>query len=204
MSSYEGQQPAERGTAARIAIANPAGLGLAGFGLTTFVLSVINVGIVGQAALPMVLALALAYGGLAQLLAGMWAFREGNTFAAVAFSSYGAFWISFWALQQFFLKAIPAPEQKPAVALYLISWGIFTIWLWIASFRVSVAVNIVLLLLIPAYIVLGIGFANNSTGLIHVGGAFGIATALVAWYTAFATTANSTFGRVILPIKELS
>src|SRR3954470_22413868 len=85
-------------------IADPGPLGLAAFALTTFVLSMFNAGLVGSAGEPVVLGVALAYGGLAQLLAGMWEFRTGNTFGAVAFTSYGAFWLSFAALVQFFAK----------------------------------------------------------------------------------------------------
>src|SRR3954451_3830186 len=88
-------------------LADPAAVGLAGFGLSTLVLSMINVGWVSTAALPVVLGLALAYGGLMQLLAGMWAFVKRDTFAAVALSSYGAFWISFWILNAFYLDTIP-------------------------------------------------------------------------------------------------
>jgi uncharacterized protein len=194
----------EEGRARRLVapIADPAAVGLAGFGLTTFVLSVINVGAVSDTALPVVAPLALAYGGLVQLLAGMWAFKENNTFAAVALSSYGGFWISFWALNQFFMKQIPVNEQADALGLYLIAWGIFTTYLWVASFRVSVAVNLVLLTLIPAYFLLGIGKSVDSTALFHIGGAFGIATAVLAWYTSFAITTNNTFKRTILPVKE--
>lgn len=201
----EGETDREQaGARARIApIADPAALGLAAFGLTTFVLSIINVGAVSQTALPVVAPLALAYGGLVQLLAGMWAFRENNTFAAVALSSYGGFWLSFWALNQFFLKEIPVKEQASALGLYLIAWGILTTYLWVASFRVSVAVNLVLLTLIPAYFLLGIGKSIDSMTLYHIGGAFGIATAVIAWYTSFAITTNKTFKRTILPIREL-
>src|SRR3954453_12779807 len=101
------RQPAE-------AIADPAPLGLAAFALTTFVLSFFNADLVNSAGEPVVLGLALAYGGLAQLLAGMWEFRTGNTFGAVAFSSYGAFWISFWALVTFFVPKIPAAHAADA------------------------------------------------------------------------------------------
>src|SRR5436190_19545552 len=89
--------------------ADPGPLGLAGFALTTFVLSMFNADLVSRAGEPVVLGLALAYGGLAQLLAGMWEFRNNNAFGATAFTSYGAFWLSFWALNQFWVKDIPAP-----------------------------------------------------------------------------------------------
>jgi succinate-acetate transporter protein len=89
------------------AIADPAPLGLAGFALTTFVLSFFNAGLLDEGGEPIVFGLALAYGGLAQLLAGMWEFKKANAFGALAFTSYGAFWLSFWALQQFFVQDIP-------------------------------------------------------------------------------------------------
>jgi uncharacterized protein len=184
-------------------IADPAPLGLAGFALTTFCLSIINVGAVEDTAVPVVAALAFAYGGLAQLLAGMWEFRNNNTFGAVAFTSYGAFWLSFWAFEQFLASDVPKAEVGNAVGLYLIAWGIFTLYMWVASFRVSVAVNIVLLLLTVTYFLLGIGDAGDSTGVTHVGGAVGIATAAAAWYASFASVTNKTFGRVVLPVKEL-
>jgi hypothetical protein len=185
--------------------ANPAALGLAGFALTTFVLSFFNADLVSSRGEPIVLGLALAYGGLAQLLAGMWEFRTGNTFGATAFTSYGAFWLSFWAFNQFFAKDIKDPaDVGNAVGLYLIGWGIFTAYMWVASFRVSVAVNLVFLLLAITFIVLGIGNAGDSTGVIKLGGWFGIATAIVAWYASFATVTNATFNRVVLPVKELN
>src|SRR5436190_23746029 len=113
--------------------ADPGPLGLAAFALTTFVLSMFNSKLVGSGGEPVVLGLALAYGGLAQLLAGMWEFRTGNTFGAVAFTSFGAFWLSFWALNHFYAKEIPAAELGSAIGLYLIAWGIFTTYMWVAS-----------------------------------------------------------------------
>src|SRR3954465_5008835 len=127
------KQPAE-------AIADPAPLGLAAFALTTFVLSFFNAGLVNEAGEPVVLGLALAYGGFAQLLAGMWEFRNNNTFGATAFTSYGAFWISFWAFNQFFADKVPAAQVGNAVGLYLIAWGIFTSYMFIASLRTTAAI----------------------------------------------------------------
>ena len=184
-------------------IGDPAPLGLAAFALTTFVLSFFNAGLVSDKGVPVVLGLALAYGGLAQLLAGMWEFRNNNTFGATAFTSYGAFWISFFVLQQFHAKEIPASHLGAAVGLYLIAWGIFTTYMWIASFRVSVAVNLVFLLLAATFIVLGIGEANGTDSIVKAGGWIGIATAVVAWYASFASVTNKTFGRIVLPVREL-
>jgi succinate-acetate transporter protein len=121
--------PPERAPAAPVevaGIADPAPLGLAAFALTTFVLSMFNADLIGKGGEPVVLAVALAYGGLTQLLAGMWEFKRGNTFGAVAFSSFGAFWLSFWALNVFYAKSIPAGDVGDAVGLFLIGWGIFT------------------------------------------------------------------------------
>jgi succinate-acetate transporter protein len=183
-------------------IADPAALGLAGFALATMVLSFINVGVLPQTDLPVVLGLALAYGGIVQLLAGMWAFVKNDTFAAVALSSYGGFWISFWALNQFFLQQIPAAQQADALALFLLCWGFFSFYMWIISFRVSLAVMAVFATLWPAYVLLGLGKALDSTLLFHLGGAFGIATAACAWYASFALTANRTTRRDWLPLGE--
>src|SRR5437764_843961 len=116
---------------------DPAPLGLAAFGITTLVLSIFNAHLVNTAGETVVLGLALAYGGIAQLLAGMWEFRTGNTFGATAFTSYGAFWISFWAFNQFYAKGITNPKVLGhSVGLYLIAWGIFTAYMFVASLRV--------------------------------------------------------------------
>jgi uncharacterized protein len=197
-------EPTGGRTAGIPAIANPAPLGLAGFALTTFVLSMVNSGLVSDKAEPVVFGLALAYGGIAQLLAGMWEFKTGNTFGATAFSSYGAFWISFWALVTFFVKDIPASEAGSAVGLYLWAWGIFTAYMFIASLRTTVAVALVFFLLTITFVVLGIGNSGGSTGTIKLGGYIGLATAIAAWYASFAQVINSTFGRTVAPLGPLS
>ncbi|MEA2507456.1 MAG: uncharacterized protein QOH48_2074 [Actinomycetota bacterium] len=187
-----------------VVIADPGPLGLAAFALTTFVLSMINAGLVDKTAEPVVLGLALAYGGGAQLLAGMWEFRKGNTFGATAFSSYGAFWISFWAFVTFFAKAVPATEVGAAVGLYLIAWGIFTAYMFIASLRTTAAIALVFLLLAVTFLLLGFGNAHGSDGIVKLGGYVGLATALAAWYASFAGVTNSTFGKVVMPVRPLA
>src|SRR3954468_11332061 len=117
--------------------ADPGPLGLAAFALTTFVLSIFNSGLMSEAGLPIVLGLALAYGGLAQLLAGMWEFRTGNTFGAVAFTSFGAFWLSFAVLVAVFAPQIPSADVSSAVGLYLWGWAIFTTYMLVASLRTT-------------------------------------------------------------------
>jgi succinate-acetate transporter protein len=184
-------------------LADPAALGLAAFALSTMVLSIINAGILPAADAPVALSLALAYGGIVQLLAGTWAFVKNDTFAAVALSSYGGFWISFYLLEHVFLKQIPAGDQAGALALYLFAWGAFTLYMWIGSFRVSLAVQAVFLTLWPAYVLLGLGQALGSMTLFHIGGILGIATAACAWYVSAAIVLNKTFGREVLPVGEV-
>jgi succinate-acetate transporter protein len=198
------EEPIGGRTAGVPAIANPAPLGLAAFALTTFVLSMINSGLVSSKAEPIVFGLALAYGGIAQLLAGMWEFKTGNTFGATAFGSYGAFWISFWAFVQFFAKDVPTAEAGHAVGLFLWAWGIFTVMMFIPSLRTTVAVSAVFFLLAITFIVLGIGNSGGHTGIIKLGGWLGLATALVAWYAAIAQVINSTFGRDVAPLGPLN
>jgi succinate-acetate transporter protein len=189
--------------AALAPVANPGPLGLAAFALTTFVLSMFNAGLVSAAGEPVVFGLALAYGGIAQLLAGMWEFRTGNTFGATAFVSYGAFWLSFWAFAQFYEKSVPKADAGHAVGLYLIAWGVFTAYMFVASLRTTAAISLVFLLLALTFFVLGIGNAGAHSGIVKAGGWIGLATALAAWYASFAEVTNATFGRTVLPVRPL-
>jgi succinate-acetate transporter protein len=171
--------------------------------MTTFVLSMFNADLVNKGGEPVVLGLALAYGGVAQLLAGMWEFRTGNTFGAVAFSSFGAFWISFWALVTFFEDSIPPEAAGAAVGLYLWAWAIFTAYMFIASLRTTGAVALVFFLLTITFILLAAGNSGDHANVIKWGGYIGIATAIAAWYASFAAVVNSTFGRSIAPVMPL-
>jgi uncharacterized protein len=150
-----------------------------------------------------VFGLALAYGGVAQLLAGMWEFRTGNTFGATAFCSYGAFWLSYWAFVQFYASKVPAADAGHAVGLYLIAWGIFTAYMFIASLRTTGAVALVFILLTVTFIALGIGEAGAHTSIVKLGGWVGLATALAAWYASFAEVTNATFGKTVFPTMPL-
>jgi succinate-acetate transporter protein len=185
--------------------ANPAPLGLAGFALTTFVLSMMNANLVNfSKGLPVVLGLALAYGGIAQLLAGMWEFRTGNIFGAVAFSSYGAFWISFFVLVQFDIGKIAPTEVNAALGLYLWAWAIFTAYMTVAALRTTAVVALVFFLLTLTFIFLGIGNSGGHAGIIHLGGYLGLATAFAAWYGSMAAVVNYTWGRDVMPTWPLS
>jgi succinate-acetate transporter protein len=171
--------------------------------MTTFVLSMFNANLVNEKGVPVVLGLALAYGGIVQLLAGLWEFRTGNTFGAVAFCSYGAFWISFWALEVFYAKSIGG-NVGHSVGLYLWAWAIFTAYMTVAALRVSGAVLLVFVLLTPTFILLAIGATGPHLTVTHWGGYVGLATAAAAWYASFAIVTNSTFKRTVLPVIPLS
>jgi succinate-acetate transporter protein len=180
-------------------IADPAPLGLGAFALTTFVLSVINTDMVK--AEPVVFGLALAYGGIAQFAAGMWEFAKGNTFGGTAFTSYGAFWISFWYLSGHTdMTGIKADDAANGVGLYLLAWGIFTLYMTVGATRVSGAVLAVFVLLTITFFILAWGEFATSTGIHKTGGWFGIATALAAWYASFGGVTAFTHKNSIVPL----
>lgn len=188
-------------------IADPVPVGIAGFGMTTFILSCVNAGFFGgTAATPMVLGLAIFYGGLVQLLAGMWAFRRGETFVAVAFCSYGGgFWLSY-----FFLVYFIAPHLAPSVAgnaigLYLLGWLIFTFYMTIAAVKTNAAVLWVFITLTATYLLLVLAeFGINPADLQPIAGYVGITCGVTAWYVAFAHVTNATFGRELIPTWPLA
>src|SRR5947199_7742053 len=191
------QRDPTAGTSARLEApvgfkpADPGPLGLAAFAMTTFVLSMFNANLVSEKGTPVVLGLALAYGGIVQLLAGMWEFRTGNTFGAVAFSSFGAFWISFFVLLHVVHSVLITPH---AVSAYLWIWGGFTLYMFVASLRTTAAVALVFLLLWITFFLLAIGdMGSGHATVTHWGGYVGIATAAAAFYASFAQVANSTF-----------
>lgn len=186
--------------------ADPGPLGLAAFAGTTFVLSIFNANLVSAKGELVVLGLAFAYGGVAQLIAGIWEFRTGNTFGAVAFCSFGAFWISFF----FLVRLTPAAGVTAnGVAVYLYMWAIFTTYMFVASLRTTGAVALVFLLLAITFFLLAIGNAALSggtaatNGTIKLGGWIGLLTAIAAWYASMAAVVNSTFGRVVMPVFPL-
>ncbi len=177
---------------ANTGVANPAPLGLCAFALTTFVLSAHNAGLFATPTI--VIGLALFYGGLAQLLAGMWEFKTGNTFGATAFSSYGAFWLAVGATLQW--KLIEPGSN--GFAFFLLGWTIFTGIMLLASLRTSLALITLFALLFVTFILLTVGaFGGGTTQL---GGYLGLVTALVAWYTALAGLLSSSKSAFTLPV----
>ena len=179
--------------------ANPAPLGLAGFGITTFVLSLVNANIVSPTDTPVVLGLAFAYGGLAQLLAGMWEFRTGNVFGAAAFSSYGAFWISFFFLVTFDAKLLVPTHVGHALGAYLWAWSLMTFIFTLCSFRAPRLLSSLFVLLTTTFALLAIGSDANSATVTHWGGYIGLATAANALYLVAAFLMEAVYERPILP-----
>jgi uncharacterized protein len=175
-------------------IADPAPLGLAGFATTTFLLSAANANWMGAASGAAFLGYAFAYGGLIQLLAGMWEFRNRNVFGATAFSTYGGFWLGLglWVL-------LVAPKDTPLQAGHdkawiLLAFAIVNTYLLILSTQLNTAVFLVFLTLELTEIFLFIGGFANSTGIVKAGGYIGVITAVVAWYTSAAGISNGMLG----------
>ncbi|HUH70035.1 MAG TPA: acetate uptake transporter [Mycobacterium sp.] len=177
-------------------LANPAPLGLTGFALTTWMLSMVNAGWFTGDGVPLVLATAFAFGGTAQFAAGLMEMPRGNTFGFVAFCSYGAFWWAFALFEKFFAAKVPADF----VGWWLVMWGVFTFYMWVGSLALNRALQSVLLALWITFLLLGIGDWTRITGLHQAGGYVGLLTAILAFYLAAAEIINEAHGRTILPI----
>jgi succinate-acetate transporter protein len=174
--------------------------------MTTFLLSVFNVGLfkfggASSAAVSGAISLAFIYGGIAQFAAGMWEFVRKNTFGALAFSSYGAFWIGVY----FFINFQGGLAVKGALGLYLLPWILFTAYMTVAAMKTNVAVLLVFIALTLAFLFLTIGaWDGGHSSITKIGGWIGIVTALLAWYASAAGVINETHGKVVLPVGPLS
>jgi hypothetical protein len=192
--------------------ADPAPLGLGAFALTTFLLSAANAGWMTRATGDAWLGYAFAYGGLCQLLAGMWEFRNRNVFGATAFSTYGGFWIGLglWAL----LVAPPPAGAGPALAAahaaaagkdlgwILLAFAIFNTYMLLWSTQVNMAVFAVFLTLEATEVILFIGSFAANTNVVKIGGYVGVVTAACAWYTSAAGVINGMRGSVVVPVGK--
>jgi uncharacterized protein len=196
----------EAAAASASAIADPGPLGLGAFALTTFILSVFNAGLLNVGVESIVLSVAFFYGGGAQLLAGMWEFRKGNTFGATAFTSYAAFWLAYWGIGRFFAPArgTTLSDVNHAVGVFLLAWTIFTVYMCIAAMRTSLAVFGVFVVLALTFLALTIGKFADSSSVTKLGGWLGLLTAVLAWYASFAVVTNETWKRVVLPVGHRS
>ena len=178
-------------------LADPAPLGLAGFALTTFMLSTFNAGLLPKSAEVAILGVALFYGGIAQLFAGMWEFAKGNTFGALAFSSYGAFWMSLWYL--IVHSGLTKADAAQGVGIFLLAWTIFTLYMTVVAARISGLLFALFAVLLVTFAFLTVGAFAAAPVITHIGGWLGLVTAFVAWYASFAGVLNGTVKRVIAP-----
>ncbi|HET9171267.1 MAG TPA: acetate uptake transporter [Actinospica sp.] len=182
--------------------ADPAPLGLFGFGFTTLMLSVVNADLLKETGTGvLVLSLALLFGGGAQFVAGLWEFRRANTFGATAHCSYGAFWVVVW----WFTEHAPTTDVHNAMALFFLGWAILTALFTIASAKVAHAVFAVFFFLTLTFLFLALGqWQNTLPGpgtLTEVAGWLGIVTGLLAWYAGGAVVINATYKRELLPLN---
>lgn len=175
---------------------NPAPLGLAGFALTTWLLSMINAGLLSADGMGMVLACAFAFGGAAQALAGLMEVPRGNTFGFTAFMAYGAFWWTFALFVLFLHDKVPAAM----VGWYLFAWGVFTFYMWLATFKSPRVLQLIFLALWITFFLLAFGEWEGSASLHQAGGYMGLLTALLAFYLSAADVINENYGRTVLPI----
>ena len=183
-------------------LADPAPLGLAAFALTTFAFSIANAGLVPEDAIRLYIPLALVYGGVAQLLAGLFEFRNNNVFGSTGFTSYGAFWIALGILELFARQfGIAEPVVPIAAAWFFLSWAIFTAIMWIGSWGVHTALGVTFTLLLATFVLLALAFFGGpNPAILHIGGYVGIVTAAAAWYIVAADVLNTVYGRTILPL----
>ncbi|HYM17048.1 MAG TPA: acetate uptake transporter [Micropepsaceae bacterium] len=182
-------------------LANPAPLGLVGFGLTTVLLSLINAGLLPKTGENVVIPLAIAYGGTIQIIAGLLEFRLGNTFGTTAFLSYGAFW--WWFALLLLLggnHVLPLEGTGTTIGAALILWGVLTMYLWVCTFKLTRALWWIFFTLWIAFYLLGFGALLGVGGLSLAGGWVGLVCGGLAMYTSFAIVANTTFGREVLPV----
>jgi uncharacterized protein len=190
---------------------NSAPLGLAAFAVTTFMLSMINAELMKAGITPVVFGVALMFGGLAQLIAGIIQFRIGNAFTGVLFSTFGAFWLSLYAIAEFFLKDITGPTplataalRGQAIGLFLYAFGAFTVWIFIASFRTNIMVVVALAGLAATLFVLGAGNYNGNGLTVETGGYMGLVVAALAAYIGLAELCEIMYQRTVLPLFPLA
>lgn len=180
--------------------ANPAPLGLMGFGMTTILLNIHNAGFFELDV--MILGMGIFYGGLAQVIAGIMEFKKNNTFGTTAFTSYGFFWLSLVALNMIPLMGYGKAAGSLSMSAYLFMWGLFTLFMFIGTLRINVALQVVFGTLTILFFLLAIGNFTGSSLILTIAGYEGILCGFTAIYAAMAQVLNEVYGKVILPIGE--
>ena len=180
-------------------LANPAPLGLMGFGMTTVLLNLHNAGfyVLG----PMILSMGIFYGGLAQIIAGIMEYKKGNSFGTLAFTSYGIFW---WSLV--FINLLPNTDLwalasgASEIGTYLVMWGIFTLLMFFGTLKLNRALQVVFLTLTILFFLLAIGDFTGNSIITMIAGYEGILCGASAMYASIAEILNGLYGKTILPI----
>ena len=182
----------------RDSTANPAPLGLFGFGMTTILLNIHNAGFFELNS--MILAMGIFYGGMCQIIAGIMEWKKKNTFGLVAFTSYGAFWLTLVALMVMPKLGWIEKSSNTGMICYLVMWGIFTFLMFIGTLKLNVALQFVFGSLTLLFFLLAIGDATGSTALKHFTGFEGIICGASAMYAGIAQVLNEVYGRTVLPL----
>lgn len=193
-------KPVETRTAPSSSLANPAPLGLMGFGMTTVLLNLHNANLLAASSLGMIFAMGICYGGVAQIVAGIMEFRKGNTFGTTAFTSYGLFWISLVALLIFPKLGWATAVDSTSMAAYLAMWGLFTAYMFVGTLNKNRAIQFVFGSLAVLFFLLAIGDFTGIAGIKTFAGIEGIVCGLSAIYLACAEVLNDAHGRQVLPI----
>jgi succinate-acetate transporter protein len=179
-------------------LAHVGALGLGGFAMTTFILNVVNAGIVSADNLGIVLPIGIFYGGLAQFCAGMWDVKRGDTFGATCFSSFGAFWMAIALLILLEDTGVIANVPREGMGLLFIAWGLFTVYAAVASLKISKGVAAIFVTLVILFFLLAIGEWNTT---VHKAAGYeGIVCALIAWYCSAAILINNVWEKQVLPL----
>jgi len=179
-------------------------IALAAFASSTLVLSAVNAQLIDKSAIQAVIASAWVMGGLVQFVVGVFCLTKGRLFGGVAFTSFGGFWLSFAVYETFYVSKIPPAEHGHATALFLAPWLIFTLFLWLASFRTSRALVVGLGALLVTIATLVLGQATSSESWLKIGGFLGLVLALGVFYIAGAELINQVYARQILPLGDLN
>jgi len=185
-------------TVIRDTSANPAPLGLTGFGLTTILLNIHNAGFYPNNS--MILGMGLFVGGLAQLIAGVLESKKNNTFGTTAFTSYGAFWLSLVAIWALPRLGLAEKADETAMGWYLSVWGLFTFGMFIGTFRLNRALQVVFGTLVLLFWLLALGDFTRNGAITIVAGYVGIVCGLSAFYAAIAQVLNEVYGRIVMPL----
>jgi succinate-acetate transporter protein len=183
------------------ATANPAPLGLLGFGLTTVLLNLHNAGLFGLGS--MILGMGIFCGGLAQVIAGLMEWKKGNTFGTTAFTLYGIFWLSLVALLIMPKIGWAEVNESGAMAAYLFIWGLFTAVMFVGTLKISRALQFVFGSLALLFFLLALGDATGSVGIKRIAGYEGIICGLSAFYTALAQVLNEVHGKTMAPLGPM-